>query len=142
MSLRIFWGSIRFTPAPHPGTTRGSALGALLLGGVLLVWASGAGAHAFLDRADPPFGSSVRTPPAQVRIWFTEELEPAFSRMQVFNQVGQQVDKRDSQTDPGNAAILRISLPSLPPGTYKVVWRVLSVDTHITDGEFTFQVAP
>jgi len=141
MNLRIFWKSIRFTRAPHPGAKRGSAFGVLSLGALLFL-ASGAGAHAFLDRADPPVGSTVRTAPAQVRIWFTEELEPAFSRILVFNQAGQQVDKRDSQTDPGNAAILRISLPSLTPGTYKVVWRVLSVDAHITDGDFTFQVAP
>jgi methionine-rich copper-binding protein CopC len=25
-------------------------------------------------------------------------------------------------------------------GTYHVTWRVLSVDTHTTDGSFTFQV--
>jgi len=25
--------------------------------------------------------------------------------------------------------------------TYKVIWRVLSVDTHVTEGDFTFSVA-
>ena len=109
---------------------------------VLLWGAAGAGAHAFLDRADPRVGSTVRTPPAQVRLWFTESLEPAFSSVQVVNETGQQVDKGDSQVDPSNPTLLRISLPSLPPGTYKVIWRVLSVDSHVTQGDFIFQVAP
>jgi methionine-rich copper-binding protein CopC len=35
-----------------------------------------------------------------------------------------------------------VSVPPLAAGTYKVLWRVLSVDGHLTEGEFTFQVAP
>lgn len=109
---------------------------------VLLWGAAGAGAHAFLERADPRVGSSVRNPPAQVRLWFTERLEPAFSSVQVLNEAGQRVDKGDGQVDPSNLALLRISLPLLPPGTYKVIWRVLSVDSHITGGDFRFRIAP
>jgi methionine-rich copper-binding protein CopC len=109
---------------------------------VLLWGAAGAWAHAFLDRADPRVGSSVRTPPAQVRLWFTENLEPAFSSVQVVNEAGQRVDKEDGQVDPANLSLLRISVPPLPPGTYKVIWRVLSVDTHVTEGDFTFKAAP
>ena len=110
---------------------------------VVLLWgATGAGAHAVLDRADPPVGSTVRTPPSEVRIWFTEGLEPAFSRIQVVDGAGQRVDKEDSHPDPSNPALLVISMPSLSPGAYKVIWRVLSVDTHITEGDFTFRVAP
>ena len=30
----------------------------------------------------------------------------------------------------------------VPPGTYTVIWRVLSVDTHRTQGDFTFRVGP
>ena len=37
---------------------------------------------------------------------------------------------------------LRVPLKALPPGTYKVIWRVLSVDTHRTQGSFTFRVGP
>ncbi len=109
---------------------------------VLLWGAASAGAHAFLDRADPRVGSTIRTPPTEVRAWFTQDLEAAFSSMQVLNEAGQRVDKGDSQVDSSNPALLRISLPSLRPGTYKVIWRVLSVDTHVTEGDFTFRVAP
>ena len=109
---------------------------------VLLWGAAGAGAHAFLERADPRVGSTVRTPPAQVRLWFTESLEPAFSNGRVVNEAGQRVDMGDGQVDSANLALLRISLPPLLPGTYKVIWRVLAIDGHVTEGDFTFRVAP
>jgi len=109
---------------------------------LLLTGAAGAGAHAFLDRADPRAGSTVKVAPAQVRIWFTESLEPAFSSLRVVNEAGRRVDKGDSQVDPTNLRLLRVSLPPLPPGTYKVIWRVLSVDSHVTEGDFTFRAAP
>ena len=35
---------------------------------------------------------------------------------------------------------LQIGLKSLPPGTYTVSWHVVSVDTHPTEGTFTFEV--
>jgi methionine-rich copper-binding protein CopC len=38
-------------------------------------------------------------------------------------------------------ALLRVSLASLQSGIYKVVWRVVSVDTHVTSGNFTFRIA-
>ncbi len=116
------------------------AVGLLLA--VLLWGVAGAGAHAFLDHADPRVGSTVKNPPAQVRLWFTEGLEPAFSAAQVLNEAGQRVDRADSQVDSSDPALLRVSLPPLTPGTYKVFWRVLSVDSHVTEGDFTFRVAP
>ena len=36
-------------------------------------------AHAHLQKAAPPAGAVVSTPPAEVRLWFTQKLEPAFS---------------------------------------------------------------
>jgi methionine-rich copper-binding protein CopC len=32
--------------------------------------------------------------------------------------------------------------PRLAPGTYRVMWRVISVDTHQTEGAFTFTIGP
>ena len=117
-------------------------LAAILTLGILVAGATAVGAHAFLERAEPRVGSTVRTPPAQVRLWFSERLEPAFSAVRVINETGQRVDKADSQVAPSAPKQLRVSLPPLPAGTYRVFWRVLSVDTHVTEGDFTFRVAP
>jgi methionine-rich copper-binding protein CopC len=99
-------------------------------------------AHAFLDRAEPPVGSQVRLPPQQVKVWFTEKLEPVLCRLQVFDPTGQEVDRSDVRPDPANAAVLEVSLPALKPGKYKVVWRAVSVDTHVTSGTFNFEIVP
>ena len=107
---------------------------------VVLVGLGRAEAHAFLQRAQPAVGGTVQTSPGEVKIWFTENIEPAFSRLQVFNASGKEVDKRDVHLDRSSDAVLRVSLPALQPGIYKVVWRVVSVDTHVTQGSFTFGV--
>src|ERR1700746_3718913 len=98
-------------------------------------------AHAFLQRAEPAVGSTVQTSPSEVRIRFTENIEPAVSSIQVFDASGKEVDKRDLHLDRADHALLHISLPPLGVGTYKVTWRVVSVDTHVTNGNFTFRVA-
>ena len=99
-------------------------------------------AHAFLEHSDPPVGGKVHSAPAAVRIWFTEAIEPRFSSIQVFGATGKQIDKKDTHLDPSNRSLLQVSLPRLGPGSYKVVWRVVSVDTHRTNGDFTFQILP
>jgi copper resistance protein C len=117
-----------------------------LLATVLFACALGesllAGAHAFLDHAAPAVGSVVRTAPTQVRLTFTQRLEPAFSTIRVLDRAQKRVDRGDVGVDPRDAAILQVSLPPLAPGRYRVVWRVLSVDTHVTEGDFTFDLAP
>ena len=97
-------------------------------------------AHAFVDHAEPAVGSQIHAAPTQVKIWFTERLEPAMSKIQVFDASGLEVDKRDVKIDQSNAALLTVSLPGLKPGKYKVVWRAVSVDTHVTTGNFTFEL--
>jgi methionine-rich copper-binding protein CopC len=86
-----------------------------------LAFASGtAGAHAFPERSEPRVGAIVRTAPTRVQIWFDGDLEPAFSRLMVTDGRGERVDRGDSQVDPQNRRVLRVSLLPIPPGTYKV----------------------
>ena len=113
-----------------------------LVVGMVLGLAVIASAHGLLDRADPRPGSRVRTSPTHVSVWFTERLEPAYSRVRVLNAKGERADADDSRVDATDARQLRVSVPPLAAGTYKVVWRVLSVDGHLTEGEFAFTVGP
>jgi methionine-rich copper-binding protein CopC len=107
----------------------------------LLSLVATAAAHGVLERTEPRGGTTVKSAPAQVRLQFTGGIEPAYSEVQVLDGSGRRVDLGDSRVDPDNRALLRVSLPTLPPGRYKVVWRVLSVDSHVTEGDFTFRVA-
>jgi methionine-rich copper-binding protein CopC len=98
-------------------------------------------AHAHLRSASPAAGSSVSPAPPEVVLSFSETLEPKFSSIDVRDAKG--VSVRSGETRPGERATdLRVGLKPLPPGTYKVIWRVLSVDTHRTNGSFTFRVGP
>jgi len=105
-------------------------------------WSVQAHAHAFLDRARPAVGSTVHGSPAEIKLWFTAPLEPAFSTVKVLDKSGRQVDRKDKHIDERDQTQMKVTLPPLANGTYRVVWHVLSVDTHVTDGDFTFEVVP
>jgi copper resistance protein C len=107
---------------------------------VMFVLVSSSWAHAFIDHAEPRVGSKLASPPTVVKIWFTEALEPALSKIQVFDSQGTEVDNRDMKIDPANRQLLSVTLPVIKAGKYKVVWRVVSVDTHSTNGSFEFEV--
>jgi methionine-rich copper-binding protein CopC len=97
-------------------------------------------AHAFLDHAEPKVGSTVTNSPAEIKIWFTQNLEPAFSTLEVQDAQGEEVDKKDSRLDDKDKSLFLVSLPPLPAGTYTVIWHAVSVDTHKTQGRFEFTV--
>jgi methionine-rich copper-binding protein CopC len=116
---------------------RTSLLGTIPL---LLLLATGeVSAHALLDRAEPRVGNKVATAPGEVTLWFTQKLEPAFSTITVTDAAGQRVDAGKARVSGDTMAV---SLRKIGSGTYRVNWRVLSVDTHTTDGNFTFTVGP
>ncbi|HEX3798334.1 MAG TPA: copper resistance CopC family protein [Verrucomicrobiae bacterium] len=106
------------------------------------IWQAPAWAHAFLDHAEPRVGSAVAQSPGEIKIWFTQNIEAAFSSMEVRDAQGKQVDKKDSHLDPQSKSLLLVSVPALAPGTYTVAWHVISVDTHKTQGHFEFTVRP
>jgi methionine-rich copper-binding protein CopC len=93
-------------------------------------------AHAFLDHASPRVGSTVAAPDL-VRLWMTEDLEPAFSKVRVFDAEKHQVDKKDAKI---SGSTMTVSLPKLASGTYLVKWTAVATDTHHTDGTFSFTV--
>jgi copper resistance protein C len=94
-------------------------------------------AHAFLDHASPLVGSTVPAAPHEVVLTFTQNLEAAFSTAQVTDSNGARVDQGKAQV---SGSTMTVGLKSLGPGSYKVRWHALSVDTHTTEGAFTFHV--
>ena len=74
-------------------------------------------------------------------IWFDGELEPAFSTITVYNAAKQQVDKNNSRVGGLDNSVLEVDLPPLSAGSYRVYWKALSKDTHVTEGDFMFAIA-
>jgi methionine-rich copper-binding protein CopC len=99
--------------------------------------APAAHAHAFLDHASPLVGGTAAAAPHEVTLWFTQNIEPAFSRIEVSDSSGARVDQGKAQV---SGSTMRVGLKPLAAGTYRVHWHVLSVDTHTTQGSFTFRV--
>ena len=106
---------------------------------LLLVGPGGADAHAhaMLASASPSVGGSVGAAPRQVTLSFTQGLETAFSSVQVTDSKGARVDTGKAQV---SGSTMSVGLKNVGPGTYHVHWHVLSVDTHKTQGSFSFHV--
>jgi hypothetical protein len=107
-----------------------------------LALAGAAQAHAFLDHADPRVGAQVKPSPRSVRLWFTQPLVAAFCQVTVTGPAGFG-GAGPVHPAPGDRQSLVVDLRGpTPPGRYTVRWRVVSVDTHMTQGDFAFTVRP
>jgi len=98
-------------------------------------------AHAKYERSDPGRRSVVARSPDEIKIWFSEQLEPAYSTIVVKTKAGDPVtDEKAFVADDGTGKLLILKLPKLEPGKYSVFYRVLSVDGHIVDSKFKFRI--
>lgn len=97
-------------------------------------------AHAYLVKASPAQRAALFSLPQRVDLWFNERLEAPFCKLQVFDAAGKAVDKNDMHVAPADPKHLSIGLNPLAPGIYTVKFRVLSVDGHVVNDEFSFTV--
>ncbi len=102
---------------------------------------SAAFAHAFLERASPAVGSEVHASPAALTLSFTEGVEAAFSRIEITDVTGNRMEAGNPAPGDGKR-VLVVPLRPLSPGVYAVEWHVTSVDTHKSQGHFSFTVVP
>jgi methionine-rich copper-binding protein CopC len=100
---------------------------ALLAMAALLAVATDVAAHARVKRANPAVGGTVSASaaPTALQVWFTEKLEPALSTIEVVDSKGTRMDRGDVRIDPDDQTQLRVTLLPLPPGQYRVLWRVV-----------------
>ena len=140
-----------------------STLPRLLAGALALT--GGALAHAELIASVPAENSRVAAPHV-VKLTFGEGVELGFSTFKVYplkatgdaltlnraadalmaRVIGLKTDaaaRADTGMSPTRGAATRITLklkPGLAKGTYVVMWKVLSVDTHASGGRYLFTV--
>lgn len=97
-------------------------------------------AHASLTHADPAVGSTVQVPPAVLRLVFSEALDAASCRITVLDADGHNVTSGSLQAAESDASELDVPLKSLVSGRYRVRWKAVSTDAHVTHGSFEFKV--
>jgi copper resistance protein C len=104
--------------------------------------ATAAFAHAQLQKAVPAVGGVVAASPNEIRLKFSEGVEPRFSGIALATEAGAAQPTGKPSIDPADASVLIVSVGQpLKPGVYTVTWRAVSVDTHKTQGSFNFTIA-
>ena len=105
--------------------------------------ASAAFAHAQLQKAVPAVGGTVTASPTEIRLKFSEGVEPRFSGVTLATEAGVAQPTGKPTLDPADDSVLVAPVSqALKPGVYTVTWHAVSVDTHKTQGSFNFTVAP
>lgn len=105
--------------------------------------ATPAWAHAHLEAATPADGATLTTPPAEIRLDFSEGVVPGLSGVALSDAAGGKVTTGKAGRGPkGDAEIIVPVTGELRPGTYTVRWHVVSMDSHKTQGSLSFTVKP
>ena len=97
-------------------------------------------AHSMLVKAEPPRRALLAKAPAQVRLWFNEEIEGDYASLVVLDAAKHAVTEIPPQLAPDDPKSIVLPLPELVPGKYSVKFRVLSVDGHVVESNFDFTV--
>ena len=96
-------------------------------------------AHSFPELEVPAAGQTLNEPPSEVRIKYDAPIEKLFAQLTVVDSNGQNL-AQGSPTVSDDGYILTVKLPPLKPGAYLVKWRVVGIDTHHTEGSYSFSV--
>jgi copper transport protein len=108
---------------------------------LLLLCVRPAEAHANLVRSEPAAGALLDAAPKELVLEFSEELDPGFSRVQLYNSKNQVINAGPGVIDPAVPMIMRLALGDLPKDSYTALLRVRSaVDGHISEGSVPFGV--
>ena len=105
----------------------------------LVSTAGAASAHSFPEHEDPSAGATLAATPAQVTIKYDAPIEKLFDSLQVLDATGQNKAAGTPQVS-ADGHELSVPVAPLSPGDYTVKWRVVCIDTHHTEGSYSFTV--
>ena len=121
------------------GGRAGTLLVALVV--ALAVPAAGVGTR-LAARTQPQASGVLSQPPTEVRLTYSERIEPRFAVISVTDADGnQQIAGSPARTADDENAIF-VPVKHVSQGWYLVWWRVISADGHPVRGAFTFAVGP
>ena len=114
----------------------------LLFAGITLpITALAVQAHAALESSYPAPDSILTSVPTHVTLTFEEQLSKVTGAnvLRVLNGSGDEVSEGSNLVEGGK--IERGLLRNLDPGTYTVLYRVLSQDGHVVSGSYNFKIS-
>lgn len=95
-------------------------------------------AHAIMVRSAPDKDAVLTESPKTVEVWFNDKVGTEYKALAVINSKGERMDNKDLVQEPLDH--LSATLQNLPPDTYTVRYRVVSIDTHIVTGKYQFTI--
>ncbi|MEA2679530.1 MAG: copper resistance protein [Candidatus Binataceae bacterium] len=99
-----------------------------------------ASAHSFPESQTPSAGQKLASAPAEVTINFDAPIEKLFAKLEVTGADGRDEAAGAPQiSDDGRHMSVKVA--SLKPGDYTVKWAVVGIDTHHTEGSYTFSIS-
>lgn len=108
---------------------------------IVSLYSSSIFAHAVMVKSMPEKDSKIVTSPAQIDVWFNEDVREQHKALAVINSAGKRMDNRDTEQETFDRSHIYVTAPSpLPPDTYTVRYRVISADTHVVTGRYKFTV--
>ncbi|MDV7136789.1 copper resistance CopC/CopD family protein [Williamsia muralis] len=123
-------------------TSRGTVL--VIVGVIAIlstVFSAGtASAHATLLETTPPDGSVVAQVPPEVELRYDETVSTSLGAVKILAPDGSRMDSGDASLRDDGKTVVQTLSANLTPGTYTILWRVLSEDTHSIFGASTFSV--
>lgn len=122
-------------------SVRLKSLGVALLVVLLTVLpAVPASAHATLVESTPADSSVVGQGPPEVTLRYDQPVSTAFGAVKVLAPDGSRVDTGSITSRDGGRTVVESLHLGLGSGTYTILWRVLSADSHAVFGAATFSV--
>ncbi len=124
------------------------SLGALAMTAAMiaLLNSGSALAHATPERTNPTMNTAVPVMPSTIEIWFSEEVKPEGTTVQVLRLDGTQVDQGNAGIDLKDPTRTRVTVgmhDGLDNGEYLVQWTAVSaIDGDATSGSYQFTVDP
>jgi len=116
---------------------RGVAL-AIMLG--LTCPMNEAHAHSFPEEQHPAAGQTLASSPTEIRIKFDAPIEKLFAKLQVLDSSGKDHAAGAPEVS-SNGTELSSKVETLKPGEYTVKWAVVCLDTHHTEGSYSFTIS-
>jgi methionine-rich copper-binding protein CopC len=112
----------------------------MLFAATAMAGSSSARAHAGLQTSIPEKDAEVAAAPKEITLQFNEKLESAFSSAKLIDSTGKQVNVEKSTLDAGNPSVMKLPVPALSPGKYKVEYVGVGHDGHRRKGDYSFTV--
>jgi copper transport protein len=97
-----------------------------------------ASAHATMERATPSFAQRLERSPTAVRLHFDQSVEALSNAIRVFDSKGRLLSGATRSS--ADRRTIDVPVERLPRGGYTVRWRVVSADSHVISGVYTFGV--